>query len=157
MQGSGDFFNKWGHLPTSTTNGYPTPQAGFFGSSLGQNRFLKTSYTQGTPPSNMGGGQPKDDRFAQGNRDVRPEPRLFEAQPLLAKWVPLWSEPEMVRGRLQHEYEWDFLTSHGAVEDVLLHRDNATSAPDAAPYTTPTVYMRSTNRLTKRAKNSLTK
>lgn len=105
----------------------------------------------------MGGGQPQDDRFARGMRDVPPQPRLFQTLKSLPDWIPLWSEPEMIRGRQNHEYQWDFLTSHGAVEDVILHRNNATAAATANADTTVTVHFEPSYRLTGRAKNSLTR
>lgn len=112
-------------------------QPGFEGTHMGQHRFIRTERYQDTPPSDLGRTAVYDESFATRAGDYGPRGD-WRAEGPAGLWNPLWAEPDMIRGRHQQQYEWDFLTSHGAVEDVLLHRSNLSRAIPARPYTIPT-------------------
>jgi hypothetical protein len=122
---------------------YPTVQSGFFQTNLGFEKFVRTERYQETPAANMGGGFIEDTQFAQANNDLAPHRgwnRTYRGWP---DWRPLWAEPEVILQRKQLEYELNFLSPHGEVEDILLHRRNLAHAPIGVPYLIPTEKVKS--------------
>lgn len=121
-------------------------QPGFGGTSMAQHQFLRTERYQETPPQNLGRTAVFDESWATraGGRQIR-GPYLHETPE--GRWNPLWADPDHRLGRLQQQYEWDFLTPHGAVEDVLLYRSQLSRAPPGNPYTIPTEHPGTTEKI----------
>jgi hypothetical protein len=112
-------------------------QPGFGGTSMAQHQMIPTERTDVEAPSDLGRTNATDYVWASRVGDYAPAPGNHRPHPA-GPWRPLWREQWVLDGRRQNRYEWDFLTAHGAVEDVLLHRAQWTRAPPGEPYTVPT-------------------
>lgn len=125
-------------LDTHHYSGKPVPQPGWDQTSAGMHHFVLTEHTMGTPPSELGRVPDYDRQFAERVGDTfQPHPGFTQKDPR-GPWNPLWMTDYMRNGQKQDQYEWDFLTPHGAVEDVLLYRSQLSRAPFGHPYTVPT-------------------
>jgi len=114
-------------------------QPGFYQTKPGQEGFVRTERHQITPPAELGRIPEEDREFARTLGDYGPHPGWLRT-PAAGRWNPLWHEDWVVQGRINNQYEWDFLTPHGAVEDAMLYRANLTRAPTGlVAHTIPTV------------------
>lgn len=140
LSGAGLFDDKPGGL-WKTKGGQSTQPMpaipGFSGTSIAQHSFIRTERYQVTPPSDLGRVAAFDREFAEAIGDYTPTPQEDREDPR-GPWMPMWASKEMVEGRKEQQYEWDYLTPHGAVEDVLLYRYGGSRAPNAQAYTIPT-------------------
>lgn len=120
------------HAPQMKPAGFIQSKAA--NSYLATSMLPRTQRYQDTPASMLGRTEAynRDERLVNQMHEnpAKVDPRGFGKQ--------LWQEPAAVRERQRHQYEWDFLTPHGAVEDVLLFRQHRNRAPPPSAYTIPT-------------------
>jgi hypothetical protein len=119
------------------TSGNAPAQEGFGQSVLGSHMNQRTEWSQQQAPTDLGRTNVFDEQFAQRNGDYGPHPGDGRPNPA-GNWNALWAHPQVIRGGQQNRYEWDFLTAHGAVEDVILHRQSGNHAPPGQAYVLPT-------------------
>lgn len=120
------------HVPQMTHKGGNIQRAAG-NSYLATSVLPRTQRFQDTPASMLGRTEAynRDERLLnqQHENPNKYDPRGFGKQ--------LWQEQAAISDRKRHQYEWDFLTPHGAVEDVLLFRQHRNRAPPPSAYTIP--------------------
>lgn len=104
---------------------------------IGQSRFVRTERYQETPPGGLGKVPIYDRVFAETNGDI-PYHLNFNALTAAGRWGPLLARPDLVQKRKQQQFEYQFMTPNGQVEDMRLHRSQLVRAPPATPFTIPT-------------------
>ena len=120
----------------------PTPQPGFEGSIYGMQRSVPVERWQGVlPPTDLGRAASQNHSFIVRNNDLPANADTFgeTGNGRFPKWNPLWKEREHLERAKQLRYEWDTMTPHGSVENVLLFQNNRTQASRPAPNVIPTV------------------
>lgn len=134
ITGSSQVFERG--LPTRKISSHPVQIEGFQDTVRGREAFLKTSYTQQTPPAGLGYLPAEDRLFALTNNDYGAD--IVGKNLPSGQWRPLYHEKWLQDKSVNQQYNWHFLSPNGYIEDVMIQRTNQTRAPFANAYTLPT-------------------